>query len=98
MKRLKKSGMLLSFCLYSLKSLIDTTSSSTSNNKKRFFLHVDYFAKLESVSDSLALVGLYVGNDELIMCILTGLPAEHDALVVAILSRGVEMYVHEVHH
>ena len=34
---------------------------------------IEYFAKMESFIDSLALGGYYVENDELVMCILVGL-------------------------
>lgn len=66
--------------------------------KKGSLSIADYFAKMQSFVDDLALGGYYVNNDELVMCILTGLPSDYDATVIAILSRNIsdEMSIQEV--
>ncbi|POO02337.1 hypothetical protein TorRG33x02_021210 [Trema orientale] len=58
--------------------------------KKGSMTIFEYFAKMESFVDALALGGYNVENDELIMCILTGLPSNYDATVTAILSLVAE--------
>ena len=56
----------------------------------------DYFAKIESIYDQLALAAHYVEQDELVMCILIRLSSDYDLVVVALLSRIDEMSFHEV--
>ncbi|PON58494.1 hypothetical protein TorRG33x02_290920 [Trema orientale] len=51
---------------------------------------------MENISDSLALAGHHVENDNMVMCILTVLPSDYDPVVGAILTRGGEMLYHEV--
>lgn len=47
----------------------------------------DYFAKMESIVDSLFLAGSEISEDDLIMTILMVLPSEYDVIVTTIRNR-----------
>ncbi|KAF4377348.1 hypothetical protein F8388_023415 [Cannabis sativa] len=55
----------------------------------------EYCARMESISDTLLLADACVPEDDLIMSILNGLPAEYDGVINSILSQG-NMNVQEV--
>ncbi|EXB75374.1 hypothetical protein L484_012748 [Morus notabilis] len=56
--------------------------------RKRSMSVYDYFAKMEGISDSLALAGYEVPEEDLILSILAGLPQEYDVVVYTITHQA----------
>lgn len=70
---------------------------SLANTKKGNSSATDYFTKMKGFSDEMAAAGRPITDDELVEYILTGLPAEYEALVTSLVTRVESVTIDELY-